>query len=100
MKKEGLTTDNSFGVASVVLGIVGIVLSFLGNPLTGVALGIVGMIFSKKQKKHFENIWSRRGKILGIASLILGIVLFVVSAIAAYYFTQNPLAIQQLQGLS
>ncbi|SRR3989344_217829 len=100
MKKEGLTTDNSFGVASVTLGVTGIALAFFSNPLVGLVLGIVGLVFSKKQKMLGENVWSRRGKILGIISIILGIVLFIISIIIAFYFAQNPLAIPQLRGLS
>ena len=50
MKKEGLTTDNSFGVASVTLGVTGIALAFFSNPLVGLVLGIVGLVFSKNRK--------------------------------------------------
>lgn len=72
-KEEAVKSDNSFGVASVVLGIIGITLS----SLIGVIFGIIGLIFGLKQKKSSENKWSKAGIILNVISIIIGIVLFI-----------------------
>ena len=79
MKKEGqvVTRDNSFGVVSVILGIIGIALS----SFHGFLLGIVGIFFSLQQKKRYPNSWSKAGFILNIISIILGIasiILFIL----------------------
>ncbi len=66
-------SDNSFGIAGVVLGILSIVFS----SITGVVLGIVGLVFSTKQNKIAKNKWSKAGKILNIIGIILGIILFI-----------------------
>ncbi|MCA9485837.1 MAG: hypothetical protein KC506_03260 [Nanoarchaeota archaeon] len=85
MKKEAKSVtskDNSFGVASVILGIIGILSG--GN---GLIYGIIGFIFASKQQRHTPNSWSKAGKILSIIAVILGIVSIII---AIKYFTQNP----------
>ena len=72
MKKE---EDNSFGVSSVILGILGIV--FAGLP--GLILGIISIVFASKQEKYQKNKWSKAGKILGIIAIILGIAVIAIN---------------------
>ena len=90
VKKEG-SSDNSFGVASVILG----VLSILSLSFGGVIMGIIGLAFSFQQKKRNKNNWSKAGLILNIIGIILGIiaVIFLVN-FASDYLSQ----LQQLQG--
>jgi protein-S-isoprenylcysteine O-methyltransferase Ste14 len=82
--------DNSFGVASVVLGILSIV--FSSPPLNGLILGILGFIFAKKQQNRNPNIWSRRGKILSIIGMILSVVFLIFLA----WIAKNPEYLDQL----
>lgn len=91
MKKE--EGDNSFGIASVVLGILSIVFS----SASGIILGIVGLIFSLKQKKRMKNSWSKAGFILNIIGIILGIIILIY---AAYAIANNPDIIAQFKQLA
>ena len=54
MTKEKLT-DNSFGIAGVILGI----LSVLSLNIVGIVLGFIGLTFSRKQNKIAKNKWSK-----------------------------------------
>ena len=91
MSKEG---DNSFGVAGVILGILGII--FIAN-LGGIIISIIGIIFSNIQKKKMPNSWSKAGFILNIIGIIGGIILFFV---LIYILKNNPQIAQQLQQLA
>ncbi len=86
MKKE---EDNSFGVAAVVIGI----LSIVSGSLPGIVLGVIGVIFSKKQNKIMANKWSKSGFLLGVIGIILGIALFIASF---YLLSKNPGLFSQL----
>ena len=84
MKEVTSKADNSCGVVSVVLGIIGIFLSSLG----GAILGLVGLVFGIKQKKYTpQNKWAIAGIILNIISIVLGILFFIL----ALYFAFNYL---------
>jgi len=72
-EKEFISHDNSFGVTSVVLGIISLV-----SP-AGLILGIISFVFAKKQEKVRANKWSKAGKILGIIGTILGIILIALN---------------------
>jgi hypothetical protein len=87
MKKD----DNSYGTASVVLGILSIVLS----SLPGIILAIVGIVFANKQRKIESNKWAKNGKVLGIVGLILGIVTFGF----AIWAVSQAIASGQLAGI-
>ena len=95
MKKEEIPrNDNSFGTASVVLGVVGLTLS----SLIGVVLGIVGLIFGKKQNKINKNSWSKAGIIINTISIIVGIVAFIILFISSINnFLNNPDFVAQIQ---
>jgi len=66
------TSDNSFGVGGVILGI----LSIIFSSITGIILGIIGYTFSSKQSKLAKNKWSKIGKILNLIGIIIGIISF------------------------
>ncbi len=89
MKKED---DNSFGIASVSIGAVSLALSFSNQPIA-IILGIVAMILSKKQHK---NDWSRWGRNLGLASIIISVILIIVVIVV---ISKNPDLLNQLAQL-
>jgi predicted PurR-regulated permease PerM len=62
-------SDNSFGVASVVLGILSIILSITIIP-SGI-LSILGITFALLQRKRNKNKWALWGLILSITSIVL-----------------------------
>jgi len=82
-------TDNSFGIASVVLGII----SVISLSVPGVVFGIIGLIFGLKQKKINKNKWSKAGIIINIVGIVLGIVATVIIIVYASSYAG------QLQGL-
>ena len=70
MVKKGdgdLRKDNAFGITGVVLGIISLV-------NLSVVIGIIGLLFSMKQKKVNRNKWSKAGMILNILGIVLGII--------------------------
>ena len=73
--KHGSHGENSFGTASVILGIFSIL--FSSPPLYGVILGILSLMFANKQNKYHKNSWSKAGKILSIIGIVLSILFFV-----------------------
>jgi len=72
MAKEA---DNSFGIASVILGILSIVLA----SVPGIIFGIIGLFFASKQKKIHANKWSKAGFILAIIGIILSVVVIYLA---------------------
>ena len=82
--------DNSFGTASVVLGIIGIIFS----SMIGVILGIIGLVFAKKQNKIMKTKWAKVGLILNIISIILGLAVFTYAMVA---LLNNPDFLAQIQ---
>jgi succinate dehydrogenase/fumarate reductase cytochrome b subunit len=69
MKKE----ENSFGVAAVVFGI----LSIIFASLNGIILGIVALVFAKKQQSLGSNKWGKNGKVLAIIGIVLSIAIMI-----------------------
>lgn len=76
MKKEEEKRkfDNTFGLASTILGILSIVFA----SINGIVFGIIGLVFAHLQNKRFQNSWSRAGKILSIIGIILSIILITL----------------------
>ncbi len=65
------------GIASLVLGIISIVLCFL-LPFVGLICGIIAIVMAHVSKKHYgPNGFEKAGRICGI----IGIILFVVAII-------------------
>lgn len=75
MKKDG-----DFSEISYVFGTVSIVLAFF-IPLAGFVFGIVGIIQSKKQNTSL----SKKAKKLSIIGIVLSIILFGITVVAAAY---------------
>lgn len=84
--------DNSFGVAGVILGIISVVLS----SAPGILLGIIGLVFSFKQKKIAKNKWALAGTILNIIGIVIGLAIFIFALNA---ILNNPNFISQFQQL-
>lgn len=80
MKKEEGSYDNSFGVASFILGLLSVLFSFTIVP--SLIFAILAIIFAVKQIKRNKNGWSTWGLILAIVGIILTIlVIFGVIAL-------------------
>lgn len=88
MKKEE-TNDNSFGICSVILGILSIVF-FLSN---GIILSIIGLVFSFQQQKRTPNKWGKAGKILSIIGFVVALLGIIV---VTYLLKTNPILFQNL----
>ena len=73
-------TGNGFGIASLVLGILSILTSIL-VPLIAVVTGILGIIFSIKQKNESPNGMATAGLVTSIIGLVIGVIAWIVSAI-------------------
>ena len=73
---EKKSDGNSLGLASGVLGIVGIVVSLI-SPLA-IILGIISLVFGIKQNKVSKNGWSKTGITLSIITIILSLISIVV----------------------
>jgi threonine/homoserine/homoserine lactone efflux protein len=81
MKKESARSqeardfkENSFGVASFVLGLI----ALLSNPIAAIILGVFGFIFGMKQKRMHPNRWATWGIVLSILALAFAIFLMAV----------------------
>ena len=80
---------HDFRQAAYVFGIISIVMAFL-SPVAGIVFGVIGLIFSKKQKSDL----SERAKTLNIIGMAIGIVVLILSVSLAAYFgfnSTNPL---------
>ena len=73
VKEEIKSSNNNFGVASFILGILSIVLFFTIIP--GIILGILGIVFGFIQRKKSKNNWAIWGIILSILGLVLAFLL-------------------------
>ena len=93
MAKEVKGGDNSYGVVAFVFGILSILLApcldvfiFYG-PLVGIILGILGIIFSLKQRKIGKNKWSKWALWLSIIGILLSA--FILYSIIAFLTSQE-----------
>lgn len=70
--------DNSFGVTSVVLGILSItsLVLFPFGWLSSVILGVLGLIFGIVQFKSLKNKWAIAGIILSIIGIVFAIIVY------------------------
>ena len=77
MKKEEAKNQcsNSFGIASVILGILAV--NFAS--VFGIVPGILGLIFGIKQNKISRNNWGKWGIILSLIALILSVLVIVLN---------------------
>ena len=93
-KEEANKNDNSFGVCSVVFGIFSILSTFLPmGVFYGVILGVLGLIFARKQNNFSQNNWSKKGKSLSIVGLVLSLIFLIFFL----WLGNNPEILSQLQ---
>ncbi len=79
MEKRSSLGDNSFGVTSVILGILSLVFSI--SMILSLILGVLALIFALVQRKKAPNKWSTWGIILAILGIALSI-LFIFSFVS------------------
>ena len=79
MKREENSCNNSSGIASVVLGIIGSVFGILVLPII---LSIIGLVFGIIQYKKEKNNWALWG--IGLSILGIIIALFTFWKLAAF----------------
>lgn len=72
MKKEGCECTNSFGIASVILGLVGAVFGVLVVPIV---LSILGLVFGIIQYKNHKNNWAIWGIVISVVGILISILL-------------------------
>ena len=75
-KKEVTPTDNSFGVAGVVFGILSLVLAV--TMVLGILFGLLGLIFSIVQWRRQRTGWAVTGVILSVLGLIFSVVILIM----------------------
>ena len=75
MKNEASSSShgNESGLASVIFGIMSIVIA----SGVGIVFGIVGLVFALIQNKKSRNKWSKAGIILSIIGIVLGFLVIV-----------------------
>lgn len=76
-RTSNFPNTNSSGVASVVLGILGMLLP----ALYGIVLGIAAFVFGIVQHRVAASRWSIAGIILGLLSIVFGILGFVYAPV-------------------
>jgi len=73
-----------FSGVSYTLGIMSIIFAFI-TPLAGFVLGIVGLVYSKKQQSQMAS----KAKKLNVIGIVLSLILFVVTIAVAIYVTRS-----------
>ena len=82
MEKEvSKSTNNDFGIASFICGLLSLTLFFTIIP--AMIFGILGVIFGVIQRKRTKNKWSLTGIIFSIIGIILamGVILIIFSVL-------------------
>ena len=69
--------SNGFAIASLVLGIVSIVFTFIGLSWLGLILGIVGIILAVNAKKKNPSGMATAGLVLSIIGTVLCALMFI-----------------------
>lgn len=79
--------DTKWGVASLVCGIVGIII-----PYIGLILGILAIVFSHRQKRIQPNGMATAGFVLGIIAIVIGLFvgMLVIIGSLAYFGVLSP----------
>ncbi len=75
--------QNSYGIASLVLGILAVVFLFTGmGSFLSLIIGIVAIVMSSMSKRNFgPNGMATAGLVLGIISVVFGCIVFVACAV-------------------
>ncbi len=106
MKKESVSSnDNSFGIASVVFGVVSLTFAIgvLFGSFAGLVLGLVGLFFALAQRKRAPNKWSKAGLVLNIISLVINgvfLALLIKTLVAVVQEIQSLEAAGLLSGVA
>jgi|TARA_Y100000310_G_scaffold210060_1_gene210659 hypothetical protein len=79
-----VSKDGDSSQVSYILGIVSIVTAFF-TPLAGIIFGVIGLIQSKKQKTPL----SKKAKTLNTVGIVIGLILLIVTIVAAVYFSST-----------
>lgn len=90
MKEESADkrhADNSLGVVGVVFGILSLV--FVIVPVMGPILGIIGLVFSYKQKKISSNKWAKAGLWMCWIGIVVGTVWSIYYIVGVVKFVQQ-----------
>jgi hypothetical protein len=74
--------SNGFGVASLVLGILSIILFWV--PFLNIVLGILGIVFSIKQKRISSNGLATAGLVTSIIGLVFSTLVFIIWLLAYF----------------
>lgn len=69
--------SNVFGIISLISGILGIVFFFMST--VGLIFSALAIIFYNLQKKRFPNKIATAGLIIGLISLVINLVLFILA---------------------
>jgi len=103
-KEGGECCANSSGIASVVLGILSVLLAlgplllFFYGPVLGLILGIIGLVFAIVQIRCCSNKWAKAGLILNILGLALNIASIILLTLTIVEIVrQAQLAYSQIQ---
>ncbi len=75
-----------FSLIAYILGIVSIVFGIL-QPLAGIVLGIVGLIYCKKQKDNL----SKKAKKLNTIGIVIGVIVMILSIVVTMFFASANL---------
>ena len=84
VKKSVKKVDKNipYDFASYLIGILSIVFAFLSDVgIGGIVLGIIGLVFAKKQNTPL----AKKGKKYSMIGLILGLVFFIASIVVMVY---------------
>lgn len=80
VKNKKRKIDNSLGITSLVLGILSVLTSIF-VPLIAVITGILGIVFSVKQKNNYPSGAATAGLVISIVGLVVGIIAWIITAI-------------------
>lgn len=75
-----MVDKKEYSIVAYILGIISIVMAVFNSP-AGIVFGIIGIVFSKKQRTEL----SIRAKKLNMIGIVLGIIMIIISLILAYY---------------
>jgi hypothetical protein len=94
--------DNSFGIVGVILGLLSIIfipvsLGFFGMPVITLILGVVGLVFSLKQKKISKNGWAKVGVRLNLIGIVLSLAILIAGILLVRFLVNNPEVMAQFQ---
>lgn len=83
--------NNSFNIASLVLGIISVIASCCINEYVGIVCGILGIVFYVLAKRsNISNGMATAGLVCGIVGLVLSAVSIISTIILGAVIASNP----------